>query len=232
MSTLNEAGQRLGLLEAVISGGDAGDDELREYVMLLIAQRASPEPEPAQSALLMVADIADHFSRLTGKPVSPDLVHHWRARNPSCPAPVLVVGVRKPVEVWLGFQLPDWEAWKRDDRPGRGGRRDGQAAPAGKPARAPLAGLLLTTADIADRLAGLISEAVSADLVMGWRGRNGPDRTAAEIAKAPSCPQPVLSAGVRRPVDVYLPSQLPDWEVWYREQRPGRGKGGGRPSGS
>ena len=50
MSTLNEAGQRLGLLEAVISGGDAGDDELREYVMLLIAQRASPEPEPAQSA--------------------------------------------------------------------------------------------------------------------------------------------------------------------------------------
>jgi hypothetical protein len=90
---------------------------------------------------------------------------------------------------------------------------------------------LLTVADIADHFTELTGRTVAPELVQSWRNRNSPNRTPEEIAKAPSCPEPAMQAGVRRPVDVWLEGQLPQWDTWYLEERPGQGKGGGRPRG-
>jgi hypothetical protein len=90
--------------------------------------------------------------------------------------------------------------------------------------------VLLTAADIADHFSETPGRTVDAALVQTWRNRYGPNRTAEEIAKAPTCPQPVMSVGVRRPIDVWLPGQLPQWDAWY-DSRPGQGAGGGRPPG-
>jgi hypothetical protein len=91
---------------------------------------------------------------------------------------------------------------------------------------------LLTAVDIADHFTetGASGFVVNAALVQTWRSRYGPDRSAEEIAKAPSCPEPVMQVGVRKPVDVWLAAQLPQWGAWYAS-RPGQGAGGGRPPG-
>lgn len=62
-----------------------------------------------------------------------------------------------------------------------------------------------------------------------WLVRYGPDRTAAEIAKAPVCPQPDIILGVGRPNAGWDPDTAEArWRTW-RESLPGRGAGGGRP---
>ena len=64
--------------------------------------------------------------------------------------------------------------------------------------------------------------------VHGWLQRYHPGRTAAEIAKAPSCPEPDIVLGVERPQRGWHPNREPEWRAWYAS-RPGPGAGGGRP---
>jgi hypothetical protein len=80
----------------------------------------------------------------------------------------------------------------------------------------------LSAADIADHFG------VPANLVHTWRSRYGPDRSPEEIAKAPTCPQPAVVLGRRKPQAGYREDQLADWDAW-RASLPGQGTGGGRP---
>lgn len=80
----------------------------------------------------------------------------------------------------------------------------------------------LSVADIAEHFG------VAVDTVLHWRARYGPDRTAAELAKAPACPQPDIGLGVKRTMAGWRPERLADWDAW-RKTLPGRGAGGGRP---
>jgi hypothetical protein len=89
---------------------------------------------------------------------------------------------------------------------------------------------LLMVSDIADHLSETTGKPISAESVISMRNRNNPNRTAAEIAKAPSCPPPAMTVGLRKPIDIWVSPQLPQWDAWY-ESRPGQGKGGGRPPG-
>ncbi len=80
----------------------------------------------------------------------------------------------------------------------------------------------LSAADIAAHFG------VPAATVQTWRSRYGPDRPAAEIVKAPVCPQPDAVLGLRKPQAGWQAGRLAEWEAW-RASLPGRGAGGGRP---
>jgi hypothetical protein len=84
----------------------------------------------------------------------------------------------------------------------------------------------LTAADIADHFG------VRAQLVQQWLHRYRPGRSAAETAKAATCPQPEpgVQVGRRKPVSVWREDRLPEWDAW-RASLPGQGAGGGRPRG-
>ena len=69
---------------------------------------------------------------------------------------------------------------------------------------------------------------VSGATVSAWLARYHPNRSAAEIAKAPTCPQPDIVLGVARPNAGWDPAREGEWRDWYAS-RPGPGAGGGRP---
>lgn len=61
-----------------------------------------------------------------------------------------------------------------------------------------------------------------------WMRRYGPERTAAELAKAPAYPQPDIVLGVGRPNVGWDPAREQEWRDW-KASLPGQGAGGGRP---
>jgi hypothetical protein len=69
---------------------------------------------------------------------------------------------------------------------------------------------------------------VSGHTVDVWRRRYGLNRTAAEIAKAPTFPEPDMVLGVSRPNAGWLPEREAELRAWHAA-RPGQGAGGGRP---
>lgn len=81
----------------------------------------------------------------------------------------------------------------------------------------------LSAADIAAHLG------VEPGTVHTWRARYGSDRSVEEIAKAPTCPQPDVTLGRRKPQAGWHPRRLAEWERW-RASLPGKGSGGGRPA--
>jgi hypothetical protein len=81
----------------------------------------------------------------------------------------------------------------------------------------------LSAADIADHFGD-----IEAKTVHTWRARYGPDRSPEAIAKAPTCPQPDMYLGRRKPQAGWREDRLPEWDAW-RASLPGSGAGGGRP---
>jgi len=71
---------------------------------------------------------------------------------------------------------------------------------------------------------------VSKAVVQTWLHRYTTDRTAAERAKAPSCPEPdvVVIGADGRETAGWKPARRAEWEAW-RASLPGAGAGGGRP---
>ncbi len=69
---------------------------------------------------------------------------------------------------------------------------------------------------------------VSGATVSTWLQRYHKDRTAAEIAKAPTFPAPDIVLGVTRPNLGWHPSREAEIRAWHAA-RPGPGAGGGRP---
>jgi hypothetical protein len=61
-----------------------------------------------------------------------------------------------------------------------------------------------------------------------WRARYGPGRTAEQVVKAPTMPQPDLYLGRQHPQAAWREDRLGELEAW-RASLPGRGAGGGRP---
>ncbi len=60
-----------------------------------------------------------------------------------------------------------------------------------------------------------------------WRRRYGPNRTAEQLAKGPTCPAPDIVIGISRPIAGWHPSREQEWRHWHAS-RPGAGAGGGR----
>lgn len=60
-----------------------------------------------------------------------------------------------------------------------------------------------------------------------WFRRYGPDRSEAQIAKAPTFPAPDVVIGLSRPLKGWNPNREAEIRAWHAS-RPGSGAGGGR----